>query len=226
MNLKYSYTLPGTVISWETKNLASVVGAPDIEFTFRNLNGVVPKTIQDAYLSELSTTFDDAGGHPVPDPRDYDTITKIDMSVADAIGIANFMISSLADVSAAHATMMQKFIFFKSAQIGCIRGEVGQVIIRKNAEVARTDVSGVAVYDFIYYGDVETETVIYEVLGLESYIPHDKDGQYEWLRSIVGGNHQYTPEIAIKLEGFTFEEVSDSFYSQLRKVIESQVISG
>jgi hypothetical protein len=53
---------------------------------------------------------------------------------------------------------------------------------------------------------------------MEAYIAPDEESQFQWLRGLVGGNHQFTTEIAVELVNFSFEEINNAFAEKLSKI--------
>lgn len=103
---------------------------------------------------------------------------------------------------------------FKSAQLSCAKGIIGALQVVKIGDSDRAGV-GFGFYDLIYMDDSGDNAVIHTVEEVECYVPFTEEEQYEWLRALVGGNHQFTASIKISLEGFSLESVRDEFHEKL-----------
>lgn len=218
MNNRYTFTKPlnnnrsrHITVHLESIEPIGTYQAPALGFSVSLDDGVVPVTVMQAYEDELASTFDATSEHIPPNPRDYDTNVSFWLDTAEAIAFAERIIHEASSLNSAHAKLMTDIVTFKSAQIGCIKGEIGKIIVRKVGDTMRKNAFGFALYDLEYYSDIETDLAIYVVEGMESFIPPDKESQNEWFRSIMGGNHQYTTAIAVKLEGFTLEGLKKEF---------------
>ncbi len=113
-------------------------------------------------------------------------------------------------------------VTFKNAHIACIKGEVALLEIVK---ISDTPLTGFKMLTFNYYEDVDLQ-LLYSVENVQTYIPHhqfSQEEQFSWLRGLVGGQHQFTTEIKIKLEGFTFQEIDDEFAQALTNRLQHQL---
>jgi hypothetical protein len=111
--------------------------------------------------------------------------------------------------------MLMQALEFKSAQLSCAKGSVGTLEIVKVADSDRGNVVGFGFYDLNYFDDSGDDTLLHAVKNVECYVPFMEEEQYEWLRSLVGGNHQFTATIQIKLVGFNLEEIRNEFHTKL-----------
>lgn len=135
---------------------------------------------------------------------------SIDMNTARSIAAEINHLSELA--AEAKIILLEQTVTFKTAQMSCVRGEVGEI------QITKTDVSdqpGVAFYTLSYFNDVD-RSLLHEVENISCYVPAMQEEQYEWLRALVGGNHQYTSSIKVTLVGFSLEEIRTEFEQQLR----------
>lgn len=110
--------------------------------------------------------------------------------------------------------LLVKALEFKSAQLSCAKGAIGALEIVKVADSDRGNVIGFGFYDLIYSDDSGDLEVLHHVKNIECYVPFMEEEQMEWLRALVGGNHQFTSSIKITLTGFDLAEVRETFLSK------------
>lgn len=100
---------------------------------------------------------------------------------------------------------------FTNAKLSCAKGEIGKLKIIKTGNSER-GAPGFGIYTLQYLDDLpDGESVIHQIDNFETFIPPDQSSQFEWLRALVGGNHQHTSSIKINLEGFSFEDIAKEF---------------
>jgi hypothetical protein len=92
-----------------------------------------------------------------------------------------------------------KMVQLKNAHLACLRGEIGQLKIIYTGTTSRI---GFYKFTLEYYNDVDN-ALVYSIDEIDFFIPLDQEGQYNWLRTLVGGNHQFTTSIGIKTENFS-----------------------
>lgn len=140
---------------------------------------------------------------------DMETARSIAMEISDIIEHANEV----------KITLLEQALAFKTAQMACILGEVGEIQITKTDV---SDQSGVAFYSLEYFDDVD-RTLLHSIEDVSCYVPAMQEEQYEWLRALVGGNHQNTSSIKVTLIGFLLEEIRSEFEQQLRDHVAQSV---
>lgn len=143
----------------------------------------------------------------------FDQATQIYFSIdmETARSIANQINSIIELASEVKITLLEQSIAFKTAQMACVRGEIGEI------QITKTDVSdqpGVAFYSLEYFNDVD-RTLLHSIENVSCYVPAMQEEQYEWLRALVGGNHQNTSSIKVTLVDFSLEEIRTEFEQQL-----------
>lgn len=111
--------------------------------------------------------------------------------------------------------LLTQALEFKSAQLSCAKGSVGTLEIVKVADSDRGNVVGFGFYDLNYSDDSGDNLLLHSVKNVECYVPFMEEEQYEWLRSLVGGNHQFTSTIKISLVGFSLEDARNEFHEKL-----------
>lgn len=117
--------------------------------------------------------------------------------------------------------MLEQALNFRSAQLACAKGQIGTLEVVKVADSDRGAV-GFGFYDLIYTDDSGDDTVIAHVENIECYVPFIEEEQYEWLRTLVGGNHAYTSSIKVKLTGLNFEEIRNSVINGITSSLRNQ----
>jgi hypothetical protein len=117
--------------------------------------------------------------------------------------------------------MLEQALNFRGAQLACAKGQIGALEIVKIADSDRGAV-GFGFYDLIYTDDSGDDSVIAHVENIECYVPFIEEEQYEWLRTLVGGVHQYTSSIKIKLTGLNLEEVRESVINGITSSLRAQ----
>ncbi len=140
---------------------------------------------------------------------------SLDLSEVDSRAIAEELDSEVY----VEVERLKNTVTFKEAQISCIKGEVALLEIVKVSDTAMT---GFKILTFNYYEDVDL-ALLHSVENVQTYVPHhqfSQEEQFSWLRGLVGGQHQYTTTIKIKLEGFTFQEIDDEFAQALTDRLE------
>jgi hypothetical protein len=136
------------------------------------------------------------------------------MSLAQAAQLAEGVTGLIRQSENERIAMLSQALEFKSAQLSCAKGSVGMLEIVKIADSDRGDVIGFGFYDLLYSDDSGDNTLLHHVQNVECYVPFAEEEQYEWLRTLVGGNHQNTASIKIALTGFTLEEVRNDFMTK------------
>jgi len=119
------------------------------------------------------------------------------------------------------SAVLEQALEFRSAQLACAKGQVGALEVLKVADSDRGAV-GFGFYNLIYTDDSGDNTVIAHVKDIECYVPFIEEEQYEWLRTLVGGNHAYTTSIKIQLTGFNLEDIRNNFIQDLTANLEAQ----
>jgi hypothetical protein len=108
---------------------------------------------------------------------------------------------------------------FKTAQMACVLGQIGSIEIVKVADSDHGNVVSFGIYTVLYKDDTGDDVVLHSLDNVEMYVPFAQEEQFEWLRSLVGGNHQFTSTIKVKLTGFTLDEVAAKFGANLRTAV-------
>jgi hypothetical protein len=144
-----------------------------------------------------------------------DTEVYIELPLEKAAELSSALEGFVHQAALNQLAMAEKVVAFKSAQLACALGQVGSLKITKLADSDHGDVIGFGFYDLEYSDDQADDSVIHTVENIECYVPFMEEDQYEWLRSLVGGNHTYTSTIKVQLVGFTFAEVTEKFNSQI-----------
>jgi hypothetical protein len=141
---------------------------------------------------------------------------SIDLETAQQI--VGELTSQIETAQQTRITILEQALQFKNAQMACIKGEVGEIEITKLAD---GNSLGMAQFKLTYFDDVERH-LLYEVENVTCYVPAMQEEQYEWLRSLVGGNHQYTSTIKVSLVGLSLEQVRAEFEEQLCQFVAAQ----
>lgn len=162
------------------------------------------------------THTDEQGGVTVHE-EELDTELYFQMPFEKSEGFSNGLKKLMDDYHQEQVVMLRQALEFKSAQLACAKGNVGQITITKLADVDRGTAVGFMLLDLEYFDDSPEPVLIHSVSAIECYVPFMQDEQYEWLRTLVGGNHQYTTNIKVQLVGFTLEEVRLRFEESLRR---------
>ena len=127
--------------------------------------------------------------------------------------------SMIAQSETSQVESLKKALEFKSAQLACVKGEIGAITITKVAASERS-ANGFGIFTLDYFDDTGDATLLHSVQDIECYVPFMQEEQYEWLRTLVGGNHQYTSTIKVTLVAFTLEEVRTEFEDALRNRVQ------
>lgn len=156
-------------------------------------------------------------------PEAFSTESNLYMSAEEAIKLGKVLIDEgiklKEDSLNNELYLKEKMIHFKNAHLACMKGEIGRIRIVYEGEVLSNP--GFYTFSIEYYSDVEADdTLLYNVESIDSFVPPDKDGQMDWLRTLVGGNHNYTSTIAVELIDFSFEELSEKFNDKLNLITE------
>ena len=149
---------------------------------------------------------------------EHDTQIYFELSLDEADKLGNVFNTLINEARDARTEMFVKALEFKSAQLACAKGQIGSLTITKVADSDRGYLSGFGYYDLTYAddpADPRDSVVISTVKNIECYIPYAQEGQYEWLRSLVGGVHQYTTNIKVIFDGFTLAEVTEQFIQNM-----------
>lgn len=137
------------------------------------------------------------------------------MPLEQALELSNGIVGLIQTSESERIELLSQALEFKSAQLSCAKGSVGSLQIVKVADSDRGNVVGFGFYDLVYTDDSGDETVLHHVSSVECYVPFTEEEQYEWLRTLVGGNHQFTASIKIKLEGFNLEDIRNEFLAKI-----------
>lgn len=137
------------------------------------------------------------------------------LPLEQALELSNGIVGLIQTSESERIELLSQALEFKSAQLSCAKGSVGSLQIVKVADSDRGNVVGFGFYDLIYTDDSGDDTVLHHVSSVECYVPFTEEEQYEWLRTLVGGNHQFTASIKIKLEGFNLEDIRNDFLAKI-----------
>jgi hypothetical protein len=137
------------------------------------------------------------------------------LPLAQALELAEGITGLVRESDAERLAMLTQALEFKSAQLSCAKGSVGALEIVKIADSDRGNAVGFGFYDLFYSDDSGDNTLLHHVTNVECYVPFTEEEQYEWLRALVGGNHQYTASIKISLDGFNLEEIRNDFLAKI-----------
>lgn len=115
-------------------------------------------------------------------------------------------------------TVLEKALHFKSAQLACAIGQIGKLQIEKIGPSELTpQLPGFGRYTLTYVDDSGDDQVIAEVENIEMYVAASQELQIEWVRTLVGGNHQHTTTIQVSLVGFTFADIDAEFEAAVNR---------
>lgn len=137
------------------------------------------------------------------------------MPIKQALDLSNGIVGLIQTSDAERIEMLSQALEFKSAQLSCAKGSVGALQIVKVADSDRGNVVGFGFYDLIYVDDSGDDTLLHHVSSVECYVPFTEEEQYEWLRTLVGGNHKFTASIKINLDGFNLEDIRNEFIAKI-----------
>lgn len=157
-------------------------------------------------------------GHP--EEGELDTEIYFEMSLEKAAGLSTGIADLIKENYNEQIHTLTKALEFKSAQLACVKGAVGSLTITKVADSDRAGTQGFGFYNLAYSDDQAEPSVLHQVDGIECYVPFLQEEQYEWLRTLVGGNHQFTSSIKVVMVGFTLDQVREDFENSLRTVTE------
>lgn len=143
------------------------------------------------------------------------------MSMNETSDLINELATIRGQALVERAAVLEQALAFRGAQLACAKGQVGALEVVKVADSDRGAV-GFGFYDLIYTDDSGDNTVIEHVKNIECYVPFIEEEQYEWLRTLVGGNHTYTTSIKIQLTGLNLEEIRNSFIRDMQANLEAQ----
>lgn len=113
-----------------------------------------------------------------------------------------------------------KVFEFRTAQLACAKGQIGQLRITKIADSGRGDTVGFGFYNLEYLDDQADAQIIHSVENIECYVPFAEADQYEWLRTLVGGNHAFSSLIKVQLIDFTFDQAREEFNAHIASKIQ------
>jgi hypothetical protein len=167
-------------------------------------------TVNDGQPEVPAANPEDEGQAGVPNTEMY-----FRMSVNQSNILSQGITDLIRESELERLLLLTQALEFKSAQLSCAKGSVGALEIVKVADSDRGNVIGFGFYDLIYTCDSGDETVLHSVANIECYVPFMEEEQFEWLRTMVGGNHQYTSSIKIKLTGFDLEQIRTDFMEKL-----------
>jgi hypothetical protein len=142
---------------------------------------------------------------------ELDTEVYIQLPLEKAAELSNVLKGFVHQAAIEKLAMAEKVIEFKTAQLACAKGLVGGLRITKIADSDHGDVVGFGYYTLEFLDDQAEPVVLHTVENIECYVPPMEEAQYEWLRTLVGGNHTYTPTIKVQLVDFTFAEITAEF---------------
>jgi hypothetical protein len=160
----------------------------------------------------------------INDDEDEDARTQMffKMDLDSARELAGEIQDMMSRANDERIATMSKALEFKSAQLSCAKGSVGSLRITRISDSERAPNTGFGMYALEYFDDSGDNILIHVVDSIELYVPFMEEEQFEWLRALVGGNHQYTASIGISLVGFSFKEVIAEFESRLSTIHPSQ----
>jgi len=172
---------------------------------------------------QIGVTLTINTGHPADDEHEAELDTELyfQMPFDKATSFAEGLKAMMDSYQAEQNQLLKQALEFKSAQLACAKGEVGTITITKIADSDRGNVTGFAFFSLEYFDDTIDNTLLHSVQNIECYVPFLQEEQYEWLRTLVGGNHQHTSTIKVNLVGFTLEEIRQQFEQSLRERVEA-----
>jgi hypothetical protein len=145
-----------------------------------------------------------------------DTEIYCQIPLHQAQEFAEGILGLIYDAETTRVQLLTQALEFKSAQLSCVKGSIGAIQITKIADSDRGTATGFGFFNLDYLDDQPEQNVMHSVQNIECYVPFAQEEQYEWLRTLVGGNHQFTSTIKVMLEGFSLEEVTAQFEESLR----------
>lgn len=166
------------------------------------------------HLVGLAFTFN-TGHDDEPDTEVY-----IPLPLNEASNLAAQLNVLVAEAAKEEIETLKKVVEFRNAQLACVKGQVGKLTIARIGDSDRGGAPGFGIYTLEYFDDQADTTMLHSVEEIECYVPPVQDDQYEWLRTLVGGNHQFTTEIAVNLEGFTFDQIREEFDAHMAKRVQ------
>ena len=146
-----------------------------------------------------------------------DTEIYCQLPLAEATSFAQGILGLIEDSQASRIALLTQALEFKSAQMSCIKGAVGSLTITRIADSNRGSATGFGFFDLDYFDDQADINVLHSIQNIECYVPFLQEEQYEWLRTLVGGNHQFTTTIKVSLVGFTLAEATANFEEAMRR---------
>lgn len=148
---------------------------------------------------------------------DFNAFVEFSMSTEQAIEFAMNIIEIAQETQVNQLRSVNQINAFRNATSECVRGRVGTLVISRSEDESPRFESGAILVDLTYLDDVDGDgEALHEITNLETHIrPFESEAQFEWLRSLVGGNHEFTSKIAIKFDNFSFEEIEDEWKERL-----------
>lgn len=116
---------------------------------------------------------------------------------------------------------LHNIVELKTAHINCIRGHVHKIKITKAFEYTNDDgtiTPGLYSCFVDYYEYVGDEKEIINSIDLIPLMFFPEETMfYDTIKTLIGGNHQYTSEIEVELEGFSLESIRTEFQQFLNE---------
>lgn len=134
-----------------------------------------------------------------------------------AVGLALNILDLANEVKRNQTTLYSQLLAFKNATSDCARGRIGTMVLSLSDKESPRINDGFFLLDIDYLDDVEGDgDVVHELRYFETHIPpFDQANQIEWLRGMVGGNHEFASQIAIKFNDWSFSQIDEIWAERL-----------